>query len=81
MSVCPACEGRGRLPDPVTTGGLLCLACDGTGNAQAARLLRAYRLGYEHGIRAMRNGMPNGYGTEDPMTLDRLAEIVARGDS
>jgi len=46
---CDVCGGRGRVADKIAAGGLLCVACEGTGSAMAMRLLRAYRLGLGDG--------------------------------
>ena len=68
---CPTCHGVGREPD-----GLLCLKCDGTGIRWVAVLLRAYRLGFDEGIDAMRNAMPmtNGGLPDHRLLIDRLKD-------
>lgn len=74
--MCPACGGLGRIDDPTTSQGLTCGACEGTGNREAARLLRAYRRGYADGIEAMRQAMPNGYGGNEPLGLFELLNAI-----
>ena len=68
-SGCPSCRGMGRVDDPVTTGGLLCTACAGTGNRQVYREFSAYRMGIQVGMDAMRDAMPQ---PRERMTLDGL---------
>jgi len=76
--VCPSCDGQGRVDDPVTKGGLACLACGGTGNAERYLFYRAYLLGREHGIEAMREALPGGYGTSPTLGLEELWEMLKR---
>lgn len=60
---CPKCNGRGRIKVDATGWeahpGLVCGLCDGTGDADRARLVRAYRFGYADGVQAMRDAIPN----------------------
>jgi hypothetical protein len=59
---CPGCAGVGRIkvdqPGWEDHPGLLCLTCEGTGLAMRARLRRAYMLGFEQGVDAMRRAQP-----------------------
>lgn len=55
---CPDCDGLGRIAAEGFPQGLLCLGCDGTGNREASRIYRAYRLGLRHGEAAVRNATP-----------------------
>ncbi len=55
---CDHCGGAGRVADAITTGGLLCLFCEGTGSHAAMRLVRAYRLGFHDGVGAVRSALP-----------------------
>jgi hypothetical protein len=72
-SGCPVCHGLGRVDDPITTEGLLCTACAGTGNHRAYRELEAYRLGFAAGMEAMRDAMPQPHA---PMGLERLQTVL-----
>lgn len=70
---CPLCGGLGRVDDPIQAGGLLCTACDGTGDRRAADLLRAYRLGFQDGLEAMRDAMPQA---RESVGIERLCQLI-----
>ena len=77
---CPKCAGSGRLYSlPALEAlegrydGYPCGACGGTGDLDAYRLLRAYRVGLEDGMQAMRDAHPH---FERPMNLRNLRDLV-----
>ena len=68
---CPECAGLGRVY--AGTNVFACTHCSGTGDADAYRLLRAYRTGLSDGVEAQRNAMP--IYTRD-MGLEEIREMV-----
>lgn len=78
---CPKCSGAGRIEIPgqgwEAHPGLVCLLCDGTGNAVRARIRRAYDLGYQAGIDGMRNAWVQ---PPDPDPFVKHLRLIWEGD-
>jgi hypothetical protein len=69
MSDCPFCKGRGHNPEEGIPAGLLCLSCNGTGDYETMKLLRAYRLGSAHAHAKLIGRLTNRYDYEDRREL------------
>lgn len=73
---CPFCKGSGHDAD-----GLVCLRCEGSGNRDTFRLLRAFEVGYAQGIALVYDWLgvkpPAGISTR-AITPERLLREVQR---
>jgi len=70
---CVTCNGIGRVPSNGVAAGLLCPSCEGTGDREVCRILKAYSMGFKDGCTALRRAVPKVDGYKSRKVL--MAEL------